>query len=173
MADETPQQPIQPQQNGTTESSGPQVATLAQYVKDLSVENPNAPQVYQYRTQGKIDLDFKIDVNKVSDDVHEVVLKIEARGASEEGVHFVVDLSYAGLFGIRNFPEEQLHPYLMVEAPRMLFPFARQILATATQEAGFPPLMLDPVDFGAAYMAQANANAQAMAAAGEEPAGNA
>jgi len=76
---------------------------------------------------------------------------------SDSGVQFLVDLSYAGLFGLRNFPEEAMGPFLLVEAPRLLFPFARQIVAEATQNTGFPPLLLDGIDFGAAYLAQLQA----------------
>ena len=102
------------------------------------------------------------------EDIHEVVLKIDVTARSENGVHFVVDLSYAGLFGLRNLPEEALQPFLLIEAPRLLFPFARQIIAEAVRARGFPPLLLDPIDFAAAYMAQLQASrvSRANAAAG-------
>ena len=145
-----------------------QVATIAQYIKDLSVENPSAPQVFQWQTQPTLDVQFNLNAEKVADDVHEVGLKIEVTARSDNGVHFVVDLSYAGLFGLRNVPEEALAPILLVEAPRLLFPFARQIIAEAVTNTGFPPLLLDPIDFTAAYMAQLQAAQQQ--AGGEEPA---
>ena len=85
------------------------------------------------------------------------MLKIEAAARSDQGVHFLVDLSFAGLYGLRNFPDEALAPFLLIEAPRLLFPFARQIIADATMHTGFPPLLLEPIDFGAAYMAQLQA----------------
>ena len=135
----------------------PQVAALAQYVKDLSVENPSAPQVYQWQEQPQLDVQFNIAVNKIADEVHEVVLKIDASARSQSGVHFVLDLSYAGIFGLRNLPEEALPAFLLVEAPRLLFPFARQVVASSTQDAGFPPLMLDPIDFAGIYMSQVQA----------------
>jgi len=94
---------------------------------------------------------------RASDEVHEVVMKLEVSARSDSGVQFLVELSYAGLFGLRNFPEEAMGPFLLVEAPRMLFPFARQIIADATQNTGFPPLLLDGIDFGAAYIAQLQA----------------
>ena len=157
MADEQTTNP-DPGSNGNGGDQQPQVATIAQYVKDLSVENPSAPAVYQWQdVQPQLDVQFHINVNKVGDEVHEVALKIEASAKSDQGTHFVVDLTYAGLFGIRNVPEEALGPFLLAEAPRLMFPFARAIIATATQECGFPPLLLDPIDFGAAYMAQAEA----------------
>jgi preprotein translocase subunit SecB len=142
----------------------PQVAALAQYVKDLSVENPSAPQVFQWQEQPQLDVQFNISVNKVADEVHEVVLKIDASARSQSGVHFVLDLSYAGIFGLRNLPEEALPAFLLVEAPRLLFPFARQVVASATQDAGFPPLMLDPIDFAGIYMSQLEQQG-----AGEQP----
>ena len=136
----------------------PQVATIAQYIKDLSVENPNAPAVYQWPpSQPQLDVQFHINVSKIGEEVHEVALKIDATARSEQGTNFVVDLTYAGLFGIRNLPEEALAPFLLAEAPRLMFPFARAIIANATQDCGFPPLLLDPIDFAAAYMAQAQA----------------
>jgi preprotein translocase subunit SecB len=144
--------------NGSGEpGTDPQVSVLAQYIKDLSVENPSAPAVFQWQVQPSLDVQFQLNANKVGDDVHEVSLRIEATARSENGVHFVVDLSYAGLFGIRNVPEDSLAPFLLIEAPRMLFPFARQIVAEAVTNTGFPPLLLDPIDFAAAYVTQLQA----------------
>jgi preprotein translocase subunit SecB len=133
--------------NGSGENNEPQVSILAQYIKDLSVENPSAPQVYSWQVQPNLDVQFNIGVNPAGEFVHEVMLKIEVSARSENGVHFVVDLSYAGLFGLRNLPDEALQPFLLIEAPRLIFPFARQIIAEATRNGGFPPLMLDPIDF--------------------------
>jgi preprotein translocase subunit SecB len=144
--------------NGSGEANeGPQAATLAQYIKDLSIENPNSPQVYQWQEQPRVDVQFNIDVARISDEVHEVTIKLEVSARSDSGVQFLVELAYAGLFGLRNFPEEAMGPFLLVEAPRLLFPFARQIMADATQNTGFPPLLLDGIDFGAAYIAQLQA----------------
>ena len=144
--------------NGAGDPDGePQVITIAQYIKDLSVESPSSPQVFQWQSQPQLDVQFNINVDKVADDVHEVVLKIEVAARSDQGVHFLIDLSYGGLYGLRNIPEEALPPFLLIEAPRLLFPFARQIVADASQNTGFPPLLLDPIDFAAAYMAQLQA----------------
>ena len=138
----------------------PQVSILAQYVKDLSVENPSAPQVYSWQVQPNLDVQFNLSVEGAGADVHEVTLKFDISARSENGVHFVVDLSYAGLFGIQNVPQEALSPFLLIEAPRLLFPFARQVISEAVSNTGFPPLMLDPIDFAAAYMAQLEASQQ-------------
>jgi preprotein translocase subunit SecB len=154
MADQDPG--TQGNGSGMSENA-PQAATLAQYIKDLSVESPSSPQAFQWQVQPQLEVQFNINVGKVADDVHEVVLKIEVAARSDQGVHFLVDLAYAGLFGLRNFPEEAIPPFLLIEAPRLLFPFARQIIADSSQNTGFPPLLLEPIDFGAAYMAQLQA----------------
>jgi preprotein translocase subunit SecB len=144
----------------------PQVSILAQYIKDLSVENPSAPQVYSWQVQPQLDVQFNLSVNGASEGVHEVMLKFDISARSDNGVHFVVDLSYAGLFAIRNVPEEALPPFLLIEAPRLLFPFARQVISDAIANTGFPPLMLDPIDFAAAYMAQVESAQQQAGLAG-------
>ncbi len=150
-------------------ASDAQAATLAQYIKDLSVESPSAPVVFQWQDQPSVDVGFNLNVEKVSDEVNEVTVKIEVKAQSQNGVHFLVDLTYAGLFGLRNFPPEAMPPFLLIEAPRLLFPFARQIICEAIQNMGFAPLLLEPIDFGAAYMAQLEAQQQ-QPAAGEPPA---
>ena len=142
--------------NGAPDGA-PQVNALAQYIKDLSVENPSAPQVFQWSATPQLDVQFNLNVSRVSDEIHEVILRIELTATSDQGPHFLVDLSYAGLFAMINIPEDSFAPFLLVEAPRLLFPFARQIVADAVQNLGFPPVLLDPIDFGAAYMQQLEA----------------
>jgi preprotein translocase subunit SecB len=133
----------------------PQVGVLAQYVKDLSFENPNAPAVFQWTGQPQMDVQFNIGTLNVAPEVHEVVLKVEVTAQSSEGVAFKIELHYAGLFALRNVPDEQLPPFLLAEAPRILFPFARRIIADSSVDGGFPPLLLDPIDFAGVYMASA------------------
>lgn len=140
---------------GNGDDGLPQVGILAQYVKDLSFENPNAPAVYQWQGQPQMDVQVNIGVQGVGQDVHEVVLKIEIEAKSNEGVAFRCETLYAGLFALRNIPEEQLQPFLLAEAPRLLFPFARQVVSSAVTDGGFPPLLLDPIDFGGLYMQSA------------------
>lgn len=150
----------------------PQAATLAQYIKDLSVESPSAPQVFQWQDPPALDVGFNLNVEKVSDDVNEVMLKVEVKAQSKNGIHFLVDLTFAGLFGLRNFPEEAIPPFLLIEAPRLLFPFARQIICESVQNMGFPPLLLEPIDFGTAYLAQMEAQQSGEAGLpGQAPAG--
>lgn len=132
----------------------PQITALAQYIKDLSVENPSSPQVFQWQETPQLDVKFNLNVAAISDEVHEVILHIELKAASDQGTHFLVDLAYAGVFGLRNVPQDAFAPFLLVEGPRLLFPFARQIVADAVQNLGFPPVLLDPIDFASAYMAQ-------------------
>ncbi|WP_156678916.1 protein-export chaperone SecB [Sphingomonas profundi] len=156
-------------QTGNGEDTLPQVGMIAQYVKDLSFENPNAPAVYQWQGQPRIDVQFNIGAQTVGDDVHEVALKVEVSAMSADKTAFQVELVYAGLFGIRNVPEDQIQPFLLAEAPRLLFPFARRVLADAIRDGNFPPLLLEPIDFGALYMQQA----QDAALVNAEPAGEA
>jgi len=141
--------------NGALDAgSEPQVTIVTQYLKDLSVENPNSPAVFQWQTQPSLDVQFNLNSIVVGDDMHELSLKIEATAKSDNGVHFVVDLTYAGLFSIRNVPDEAIGVFLLTEAPRLLFPFARQIVGEAIQNCGFPPFLIDPIDFHSIYMAQ-------------------
>lgn len=159
MADDTPTPP-QPDPIGPEGGAQPQFSVLAQYMKDLSVENPNAPQVFQYKGQPKVDLNYELEVAGVSEDVYEVAIKIQAGVKSDDGQHFLIDLTYAGLFGVRGFSQEQVQPLLMIEAPRMIFPFARQTVMNASSDCGAPPLMLEPIDFAAQYIANMQQAAQ-------------
>ena len=155
------------------EDTLPQIGVISQYVKDLSFENPNAPAVYQWQTQPSIDVQFNFAAERVGEDVYESTLHVQITAKTEDRTAFAVELAYAGLFGLRNFPEEQLQPFLLAEAPRILFPFARRIISDATRDGGFPPLMLDPIDFGAIYMQRlAQHEAEQALNAGDE-AGNA
>ena len=136
------------------EDSMPQAGIISQYVKDMSFENPNAPAVYQWQGNPRIDVQFNIGTAQLNDEIYEVTLQIDVTATAEQTA-FKCELVYAGLFGLRNIAEEQLQPFLLAEAPRVLFPFARQIVAQAVQNGGFPPLLLDPIDFGQLYMQQA------------------
>ena len=155
-----------PQPNGA--DTMPAVGIITQYVKDLSVENPAAPDVFQWPEPPQIDVQFNIGAEPMGSDVHEVTLKLTLTATSERGTMYIVDLAYSGLVGMRNIPEEQGHAFLYAEAPRLLFPFARSVVATAVRDAGFPPLMVDPVDFNGIY-AQQLASRRAEEAAGGKP----
>lgn len=157
----------EPLANGA--DTAPAAGLISQYVKDLSFENPNAPAIFQEQQPPEINVQFDIAAAQVGDEVHEVTLKIEVRATSAGKTAFIAELSYAGLFGLRNVPAEHVQPFLLGEGPRLLFPFARRVVADAIRDGGFPPLLLEPIDFGALYMQQAE---QMQATAGE-PAGNA
>ena len=138
-------------------AGGPAIGLISQYIKDVSFENPNAPAIFQTQAAPGIDVQFNIAANQVAEEVHEVTLKIDVRAEVEGQVAFIVDLSYAGLFGVRQVPAEHLQPFMLGEAPRLLFPFARRVLADAVRDGGFPPLLLEPIDFGQLYLQQAEA----------------
>ncbi len=144
------------EENGTAEVKAPSLNVLVQYVKDLSFENPNAPaSLGQQQTGPQIEINVNVGAQPLSATEFECELKLEAKAMLGENVMFNVELLYAGLFRIENVPEEHLHPFVLIECPRLLFPFARQILADATRNGGYPPLMLDPIDFVALYQQNA------------------
>ena len=161
MADEGQSNAEQPLANGA--DTAPAAGMISQYVKDLSFENPNAPAIFQQAEPPAIDVQFNIGTGQISEEVHEVVLKIEARAEAGGQTAFIVDLTYAGLFGFRNVPAEQIGPFMLGEAPRLLFPFARRVLADAVRDGGFPPLLLEPIDFNQLYLQQQAAQDQGAA----------
>lgn len=135
----------------------PAAGIITQYVKDLSVENPSAPDVYQWADNPRVDVQFNIGAEAKGDEVHEVELKINISANGEKGPAYIIELAYCGLIGIRNIPEEQAHAFLYAEAPRIMFPFARRVIADAVRDAGFPPLMIEPIDFNGLYIQQLQA----------------
>lgn len=138
----------------------PSLTVLAQYLKDLSFENPRAPGVYQSNAQPKIDVNVDVQGRALNTNQYEVELSVSARANREnEEAMFVVEASYAGVFEITGVPREQLEMVMLVECPRLLFPFMRQIVADATRNGNFPPLMLEPIDFMGIYIANAQRNA--------------
>ncbi len=144
------------------ENQGGQVVLLTQYVKDLSFESPNTPAIFQTNEEQKprIDVNVAVKVNQVGAEGFETVMSLSVKAQSGDTVAFLVELEYGALWGIRGIPEEHLPPLLLVECPRLVFPFARRILADCIRDGGFPPVMLEPVDFGALYRAQHLANSE-------------
>lgn len=138
---------------GSEEQNNPHISVNAQYVKDLSFENPGAPgSLASLKVAPQIDLSLDLNVQKMSEDnYYEVEIAISAKAAVEEKTLFLVDLKYAGVFNLINIPEEQVQVLLAVHCPSIIFPYARKIVADVTQDGGFQPLMLDPVDFGVLY----------------------
>lgn len=130
----------------------PSLRILGQYLKDLSFENPNAPQTLApQQTQPDINISVNVNARNLAPTDFEVEIHLDAKATLQDKVVFAAELVYAGTFRLENFPAQMMHPAVLIECPRILFPFARQILAEATRNGGFPPLMLDPIDFAAMY----------------------
>ena len=141
-----------PDGGGAASQAAPQLNVLAQYVKDLSFENPNAPRsLQQQQAQPQINIQINVNAKPLAQNDFEVELKIEGRAEVPNLFLFSFDLLYAGVFKIQNVPQENVHAIVMIECPRLLFPFARETIATAVRNGGFPPLMIDPVDFVSLY----------------------
>jgi preprotein translocase subunit SecB len=151
---------VPPPQPGTQ----PSMRILGQYLKDLSFENPNAPQALApQQTQPDINIAVNVNARNLAPTDFEVELHLDAKATSDGKVIFASELLFAGVFRMENFPANMLHAAVLIECPRMLFPFARQILADATRNGGFPPLMLDPIDFAGMYQKRMQQQATARA----------
>ncbi len=146
-----------PANNGAQNNAMPALNALAQYCKDFSFENPNAPRSLQPQQQGpQINLQVNVNAKQLAEADFEVDLTLEGNAkVGEQDVLFAFELTYSGVFRVQNIPQEQLHPVVMIECPRLLFPFARQIVADAVRNGGFPPLYIDPIDFVALYRQRA------------------
>src|SRR5262245_5806513 len=126
----------------------PRLNILAQYIKDLSFENPGAPNSLRGReTAPGININVNVSANPISETEFDVAITLNAKAESGKDTLFNAELVYGGVFRVEGFPQEHMLPVLFIECPRLLFPFARQIIAEATRNGGFPPLMLDPIDF--------------------------
>ena len=130
----------------------PQLNVVAQYIKDFSFENPNAPQSLAVGgAPPQIAIQINVNAKPLAENDVEVALKLEGKAESNGGLMFRFELEYAGVFRIRNVPQENLNPVVLIECPRLLFPFAREVIAATVRNGGFPPLLLDPVDFAGLY----------------------
>ena len=136
---------------GPAEAPAPQLSVLAQYVKDFSFENPNAPQSLMPGQQPQIGIQINVDARPLADSDVEVSLRLEGKAEHQGNIMFAFELTFAGVFRIQNVPQESLNTIVLIECPRLLFPFAREIVANAVRNGGFPPLLLDPFDFVALY----------------------
>ncbi|HMO42178.1 MAG TPA: protein-export chaperone SecB [Phenylobacterium sp.] len=133
----------------------PGVRILAQFIRDLSFENPRAPDALRgAAAQPQIDLGVEMNARGRDDGLFEVDLKLSARAAREDGPVFHVELVYGGVFQIAGVPAQEIEPVLLIECPRFLFPFARRVIADVTSDGGFPPFLLDPIDFAGVYAAR-------------------
>lgn len=139
----------------TTNENAPRLIVNTQYVKDLSFENPNSPKsLLPNNERPAIDIHIDMKAQRLQEDVFELSLVVNAKASRKEEVVFVVELTYAGVFTIQNVKEEELSGVLMVDAPTILFPFARRVVADVTRDGGFPPLLLEPIDFQSLYLQQ-------------------
>ncbi|MEL6380197.1 MAG: protein-export chaperone SecB [Pseudomonadota bacterium] len=147
--------------------AGPIMRVVAQYLKDMSFENPNAPAIYsEMAAAPQIEVNVDVSARTVGQDHYEVELSVAAKAEHEDKPVFVVESTYAGVFLLQNIPEEHLEAVMVVECPRMLFPFLRQIISDATRNGNFPPLMLEPIDFMRIYEQRQLAEAQNAGASG-------
>jgi len=139
--------------NGETdEQEFPPIMIGAQYIKDLSFENPQGPEVLVSMSDSpQVNIDVNTSARALAEDVYEVALFIRGEAKSDNKTVFIVELTYGGIITLSNVPEENIQPLLLIEAPRHLFPFARGIVANVTRDGGFPPLLINPMDFVALY----------------------
>ena len=162
----------QPQQDQQAQNPQVKMRVLSQFVKDLSFENIAAQKAL---SGGNVTPDIKVQVSldarkRDTENQYEVTTKykVESKNKTDDSVLFVVELDYAGVFLIENVPQEQMHPFLLIECPRILFPFARRIISDATRDGGYPPLNLDNVDFLALYRQELQRQAALRAQKGDE-----
>ena len=132
----------------------------AQYIRDVSFENPSAPQSLRGGQDApKMDISFNMDARNLEDEkaeaLYEVALKVTANATRGEQTVFIAEVEYGAVVELSQVPEDKHHPLLLIEVPRMLFPFVRQIMSDLTQDGGYPPLRLNPVDFTQIYMQRA------------------
>jgi preprotein translocase subunit SecB len=138
-----------------------QVRVVGQYIKDLSFENPNVRKLIDGPGE-KPSLRVEVNVNatKLTERAYESVIEFKAQATSQAGVIYDLELSYAGLFEVHSIPEQALEPFLLINCPALLFPFLRRLVADLTREGGFPPLLLDPIDFAGLFMQKKQQGAQ-------------
>ncbi len=161
--------PTQKDDNGAAQpqQQQPMLSVLAQYIKDFSFENPNAPGSLRPREASpEINININVSANAITQNDFEVVLQLEAsakdgKSGESKPVVFNAELTYGGVFRIQGIPQEAMQAALLIECPRLLFPFARQIIADATRNGGFPPLMIDPIDFARLYQSRMAEQAKA------------
>src|SRR5271154_2710906 len=154
MTDTEGAAPAQPnQENGAVAPPG--IRILAQYIRDLSFENPRAPDSLRATgVQPQIELGVEMNARQRNDDLFEVDMKLTATAQNDGGPVFQIELLYGGLFEILGVSPQDMEPVLLIECPRFLFPFARRVISDLTADGGFPPFMLDPIDFAGVYAAR-------------------
>jgi preprotein translocase subunit SecB len=150
------QPPSAPQATQPAAAGAPSLQCLAQFTRDLSFENPNAPRSLQPQPQQpNISIQVNVNAKPIAQNDFEVELLIEGKAGERPNLLFAFELVYGGVFRLNNIPQENVHPIIMIECPRLLFPFGRQIIADAVRQGGFPPLFIDPIDFAGLYQQRA------------------
>lgn len=156
---DTPADDSAPAEEGAPQEGAPgphfRLVVNAQYVKDLSFENPRAPASLAHTDeQPKVNVDVSVNAQVFQESTYEVTLKIKVEATVGENTAFITELLYGGVFTITDIPEEALRPVLLIECPRILFPFARRVVSDVTRDGGFPPLLINPIDFAELYRRQ-------------------
>jgi preprotein translocase subunit SecB len=162
---ESPETPA----GGAPADQSPRMTIMSQYVRDLSFENPRAPLSLQ-PNQNRPEIQIRVDVRAqpMEAERYEVTLQMHVEAKAGDEIAFMVELTYGGVFGLLNIPPDSLQPLLLIECPRLLFPFARRVIADATRDGGFPPLLIDPIDFVSLYRRRQQ-QAQESRQAADEP----
>ena len=162
MTDETQNGVSNDAANAARPAGGMPVQINAQYIKDLSFENPSILKNLSKQNQKApaVNVNLSVTANSVGEDAYEVVLSVKVDGKQDDEAAFIIELAYAGIFTLSGFPKEHLMPFLYIECPRLLFPFARAIVADMSRDGGYPPLMLNPIDFAELFRRQQAAKAE-------------
>lgn len=141
------QNPSQP-----ANQAAPRFVVKGQYIKDLSFENPHAPgSLINLKEKPGLEVSVDLKAQRLQEDMYELTMLLSARASAQNATVFLIELAYGGMFQLVNVPEEHIEPLLLVDAPFVLFPFARRVISDVTRDGGFPPLMLEPIDFHALY----------------------
>lgn len=139
--------------NAPGQGSQSQIRVIAQYIKDLSFENPNVRKLLGSPGEApNLRVEVNVNATKIADKAFESAIHLKAEATNNLGTIYDLELAYAGMFHIENMPEATLEPFLLINCPALLFPFARRLVADLTREGGFPPLLLDPIDFGELFL---------------------
>lgn len=138
--------------SGAESNAQPAIQIVSQYIKDLSFENPNVRKIIATRPENpNLQVEVNVNAEAVGEGLFESVIDFSAKAATTDVVFYELEISYAGIFKIDNMPKEALEPFLLIHCPMLLFPFLRRLISDITREGGFPPLLLDPLDFGSLY----------------------
>jgi preprotein translocase subunit SecB len=143
------------QQNGATEQQTPPVVAqvVGQFIRDLSFENPNVHKLLEGPGENpNLKLEVNVNAERMQPELFQSAIEFKAHATNKDGTIYIMECVYGGLFKLQNIPENALEPFLLINCPTILFPFLRRLVADITREGGFPPLLLDPIDFGGLYV---------------------